>query len=63
MEGDVITLQDLFIFKQLGVNALGKAYGRFECTGIMPFHLHKIIEAGINLPADMFRQRVMMEIT
>ena len=49
MEGDVITLQDLFIFKQLGVNALGKAYGRFECTGIMPFHLHKIIEAGIQL--------------
>ncbi len=63
MEGEIITLQDLFIFKQLGVNALGKAYGRFECTGILPFHLHKVTEAGINLPPDMFRQRVMMEIS
>ncbi|MBL8823218.1 MAG: CpaF family protein [Planctomycetia bacterium] len=63
MESEIITMQDLFIFKQLGVNAVGKAYGRFECTGILPHHLHKINEAGIHLPGEMFRQRIMLEIS
>ncbi|HMO36602.1 MAG TPA: ATPase, T2SS/T4P/T4SS family [Gemmatales bacterium] len=62
MEGDMITMQDLFVFKQHAVNTLGKAYGRFECTGILPFHIHKIQEAGIHFPADQFRQRVLLEV-
>lgn len=62
MEGEIITLQDLFVFKQLGVNTMGKAFGRYECTGILPFHIHKLTEKGIHLPNDMFRQRVMLEV-
>lgn len=63
MEGEIVTMQDLFVFKQLGVHDNGKAYGHFECTGILPHHMNKLLEKGINLPSDMFRHRVLQEIT
>ena len=54
MEGDVITLQDIFIFDQTGRDENGKVIGRFKPTGIRPKFLDKLAANGINLPAEIF---------
>jgi pilus assembly protein CpaF len=54
MEGEVVTLQDLFVFEKRGLNQEGKVVGRFAATGIRPRFYEKILAAGIRLPMDMF---------
>ena len=54
MEGDVVVLQDIFVFEQTGVDAKGKVLGRHRATGIRPRFLDKLAAAGINLPPDIF---------
>ena len=54
MEGDIITLQDLFIFKQTGVDEQGKVVGQFTTTGIKPRFMDRFEAAGINLRDDLF---------
>lgn len=54
MEGDVITLQDIFIFDQTGKDENGKIIGRFKATGIRPKFLEKLSSNGINLPMETF---------
>src|SRR5258707_6607101 len=56
MEGDVITLQDIFVFERRGVSPEGKVLGRFAATGIRPKFYEKLLAAGIRLPADIFDQ-------
>ena len=60
MEGDVITMHDLFVFKQTGVDANRAAQGYFYATGIRPHCLEKIEAAGIQLPAEMFERRIIV---
>ncbi len=55
MEGDIITLQDLFVFQQDGVTDEGKVVGKLKPTGIRPRCYDKIVEHGIRLSMDMFR--------
>lgn len=54
MEGDVIVLQDLFVFDQKGVNEEGKIIGQLRSTGIRPKFWEKFELAGIHLPSDLF---------
>ncbi len=54
MEGDVIVLQDIFVYEHRGINADGKVIGDFRSTGIRPRFVRKLEEAGITLPAVMF---------
>ena len=54
MEGEVVTLQDLFVFEKRGLNQEGKVVGRFAATGIRPKFYEKILAAGIRLPMEMF---------
>lgn len=54
MEGDVITLQDIFIFEQTGRDSGGKITGFFKPTGIRPKFLEKLSANGINLPNETF---------
>jgi pilus assembly protein CpaF len=54
MEGDIITMQDIFVFEKTGLNAEGKVTGRFRATGIRPKCWERLRGAGILLPADMF---------
>lgn len=54
MEGDVITLQDIFVFDQTGRDENGKIIGRFKPTGIRPKFLEKLTTNGINLSNDLF---------
>jgi len=55
MEGDVITMQDLFMFKQEGVDDRGKLKGTTIATGLRPKCLEKIIEYGVKLPPTIFK--------
>jgi pilus assembly protein CpaF len=54
MEGDVITMQEIFVFEKLGMTQDGKVIGRFRATGVRPKCGERLKTAGIHLPADMF---------
>jgi pilus assembly protein CpaF len=54
MEGDVITLQDLFVFEKTGISMEGRVLGRFAATGIRPKFYEKILAAGLRLPTELF---------
>src|SRR5512147_923040 len=53
MEGDVITMTDIFVFEQTGMEN-GKIVGRLRPTGLRPKFMEKIETAGINLPPSIF---------
>ncbi len=55
MEGDTITLQEIFRFKITGMSDEGKVLGHFEATGIRPRFLDVTAAYGISLPAELFR--------
>ena len=54
MEGEVVTLQDLFVFEKRGLDPDGKVVGRFAATGIRPKFYEKLLSAGIRLRPDLF---------
>jgi pilus assembly protein CpaF len=54
MEGDVITMQEIFLFEKLGVTQEGKVVGRFRPTGVRPKCGERLKASGISLGADMF---------
>jgi len=53
MEGDIIVLQDVFVFEQMGEEA-GKINGRIKPTGIRPRFMTKLEDANIHLPPSVF---------
>jgi len=53
MEGDVITMTDIFVFEQTGFED-GRVIGRLRPTGLRPKFIDKIEASGINLPASIF---------
>jgi pilus assembly protein CpaF len=59
MEGDVMSMHDLFVFKQTGVDKQGVAQGYFMATGLRPKCLEKLESAGVQLPVEMFERRMM----
>src|SRR6266404_5815327 len=54
MEGDVITMQEIFVFEKMGVTQDGKVIGRFRATGVRPKCCERLKMSGIHIPADMF---------
>jgi pilus assembly protein CpaF len=56
MEGDVITMQEIFKFEQTGLSDGAQVQGRFVATGIRPKFFQRLQTRGIALSADMFRQ-------
>ena len=61
MEGDVVTLQDLFVFEKRGISPEGRVQGRFAATGIRPKFYEKMLAAGIHLPAELFESVVEVD--
>jgi len=55
MEGDVITMQEIFRYRQTGVSTDGMVQGRFEATGIRPRFLEQVMAHGVTLSPDLFR--------
>jgi pilus assembly protein CpaF len=60
MEGDIVTLQDIFVFEKRGLSPEGRVIGRFAATGIRPKFYEKLLAAGIRLRPDLFDE--VMEI-
>jgi pilus assembly protein CpaF len=58
MEGDTITMQEIFLFEKTGITQDGKVLGRFRATGVRPKCCERLRAAGINLPMDMFEGAV-----
>jgi pilus assembly protein CpaF len=54
MEGDVITMQEIFVFERTGIGPDGRVLGRFKATGIRPKCSDRIAASGMSLPMDMF---------
>lgn len=54
MEGDVIVLQDIFLFEQAGVDSDGRIRGRFRATGIRPKFVDRLEVSGLELPPEIF---------
>jgi len=53
MEGDIITMTDIFLFEQVGYEN-GRVVGRLRPTGLRPKFMEKIESAGIHLPSSIF---------
>lgn len=54
LEGDVVVLQDIFTFKQQGLDKSGKIYGKMIATGIRPKFYERLETSGINIPPSIF---------
>ena len=54
MEGDIITMQDLFRFEQQGIDSDGRLRGEFVSEGLRPLCSEKLELNGIHLPMDLF---------
>jgi pilus assembly protein CpaF len=54
MEGEIVTLQDIFVFEKRGLSPEGRVLGRFAATGIRPKFYEKLLAAGIRLRPDIF---------
>jgi pilus assembly protein CpaF len=54
MEGEVVTLQDIFVFEKRGLGPNNEVLGRFAATGIRPKFYEKLLAAGIKLRTDLF---------
>jgi pilus assembly protein CpaF len=54
MEGDVITMQEIFQFERQGVDEKGEVLGQFKATGIRPRFTERLLMAGIELPTALF---------
>jgi pilus assembly protein CpaF len=61
MEGEVVTMQEIFRFRQTGVDEDGVVKGRFEATGIRPRFLDLVMAHGITLSSELFRPDAKFE--
>jgi len=57
LESEVVLTQDLFVYRQTGVDGDGHAAGEFESTGVRPRLLERMQAEGIDLPASVFQRR------
>jgi pilus assembly protein CpaF len=55
MEGEIITMQEIFRFRQTGISSDGLVQGRFEATGIRPRFLDQLLAHGLSLSTELFR--------
>ena len=56
MEGDTITMQEIFLYERTGVGPQGQVIGRFRATGIRPRFAEKLKACGMQLPRIFFEE-------
>jgi len=56
MEGEVVTMQDIFTFRKMGIGENGEVLGEFVPTGIRPKFAERLLTSGIRLPMEMFER-------
>ena len=54
MEGEIVTMQDIFRFRRTGIDADGHVLGSHVATGVQPRFLDRLRAAGLDLPVDLF---------
>ena len=54
MEGEIVTMQDIFVFRKRGIRESGEVLGEFVATGIRPKFSERLLVAGVQLPISMF---------
>ncbi len=59
MEGDVISMHDIFEFRQFGLDENRCAFGEFNATGLRPHCLDRLDSAGVHVPVELFERRVL----
>ena len=62
MEGNIITMQEIFSFRQTGMDEEGKIKGHFRFHGVRPRFIDKFAVAGISVPRDIFDPEKVFEI-
>jgi pilus assembly protein CpaF len=61
MEGELITMQEIFTFEQTGVASDGRVVGNFRATGIRPQFVEHLRMHGVMLPDDLFNPSKVYE--
>jgi pilus assembly protein CpaF len=56
MEGEVISLQDIYIYEKYGISEDGRILGAFRATGVRPKFAEMLRASGIELKAEMFEE-------
>jgi len=59
MEGEVLTMHDLFVFHQTGLDSQRRAQGYFSATGVRPYFAERLESTGNGLPMQAFEQRLL----
>src|SRR5579864_8903601 len=59
MEGEVVTMQDIFMFRKQGIGDKGEVLGEFTPTGIRPKFAERLVTSGFNLPMTMFEPQTV----
>ena len=54
VSGDIVAMQDIFVFEKLGIDAGGRVLGRFKATGVSPKFAERLKTSGIVLPPGIF---------
>ena len=54
MEGDIVTMQEIFVYRKRGIRETGEVMGDFVPTGIRPKFAERLQVSGISLPMSMF---------
>ena len=54
MEGEIVTMQDIFVFQRVGVDDQGRVVGQFQATGVRPKFTDLLKSHGIELPGNLF---------
>ena len=62
MEGNIITLQEIFSFRQTGISEDGKVEGHFRFHGVRPRFVDKFAVAGISIPREIFDPDKIFEV-
>jgi pilus assembly protein CpaF len=55
MESEIIILQDIFVYRQKGLDSKGKVIGHYEFTGVRPKFIEKLQDHGIQVPFSIFQ--------
>ena len=54
MEGNIVTMQDIFMYRKRGIRDTGEVLGDFTATGVRPKFAERLLVTGIHLPASLF---------
>jgi pilus assembly protein CpaF len=61
MEGELITMQEIFMFEQTGISSDGRVTGQFRATGIRPQFVERLRANGVTLPDGLFNPEKVYE--